>query len=65
MTGCAGMFQSHDLEWEEHEVLKCWIRASALTKIVHGKKHHILARTYIQLGRMYLESLGELMVVFY
>ena len=60
MTGCADMYQSRGLEWEEHEVLKCWVHVSALAKIVHGKKHHLLAKAHVQLGRMYLDNLGEL-----
>ena len=41
------------------EILDCWVQCIALSRIVHGDTHWVLAKAHIQLGRAYLELKGD------
>ena len=50
---------SPEQELDDVEVLKCWVRANALARIVYGQSHWVLAKTHVQLGKTYLDAVGN------
>ncbi len=60
MASCCDVQASQEQEVEDVEVLKCWVRANALARLVHGRSHHVVAKTHIQIGKTYLEVLGKI-----